>query len=447
MPTQSYTPGDTIEPPETSYTLLKKWLNRKAVFLISLTILFYCTCCGFKIVYVDKVLPDNLRWYWIPFESVVFLMTIWTMMVASFSDPGFYPKAPIEEDCEENTPLFLQVPVKNLDVQMKWCTACHMYRPLRTSHCSTCDACVSHHDHHCPWVGNCIGARNYRYFIIFLLFLLLHIISISITLGFYFANILSEDNYKETIQQKVIQLGLLVLATAFVMLFALFVVGLCGFHIYLIAKGKTTHEQVSGLTRNPYDKGCISNCISTFCSVNHDSYITNSSKFFDQEQLNYCPTMELDSYNKSSRQVKMKSVTGNLKAYQYPENFSLPPNFNYDQYGENINPQKRYTNLSSYSFSSRKHQPERASRRTHKKMENLNTKEEKISASRDDIVFSAAEPVAVSKKEYDVESNLEPNPLFIDSTQTHENTTEITQNAEPSPERMTSVHVNVSSVS
>ena len=124
----------------------------------------------------------------------------------------------------------------------------------------------------------------------------------------------------------------------------------------------------------------------------------------------------------------MKSVTGNLKAYQYPENFSLPPNFNYDQYGENINPQKRYTNLSSYSFSSRKHQPERASRRTHKKVENLNTNEKKISASRDDIVFSAAEPVAVSKKEYDVESNLEPNPLFIDSTQTHENTTEITQN-------------------
>lgn len=151
MPSQSYTAGDTIEPPETGYTLLKKWLNRKAVFLISLTILVYCTCCGFKIVYYDHVFPENITWYWYLIESVVFTMTVWTMMVASFSDPGFYPKAPMEEDCEENTPLFLQVPVKNLDVQMKWCTACHMYRPLRTSHCSTCDACVSHHDHHCKY--------------------------------------------------------------------------------------------------------------------------------------------------------------------------------------------------------------------------------------------------------------------------------------------------------
>ncbi|XP_029609162.1 palmitoyltransferase ZDHHC16A isoform X2 [Salmo trutta] len=70
--------------------------------------------------------------------------------------------------------------MKNSIPFVSMCKKCIIPKPARTHHCAICNTCILKMDHHCPWLNNCVGHFNQRYFFCF---------CVSMTLGCVYCSI------------------------------------------------------------------------------------------------------------------------------------------------------------------------------------------------------------------------------------------------------------------
>lgn len=241
------------------------------MLLLGLTVLCLVFPCRYFLTERDNPAPMVIG-------TVAAFCSISFFLLTACTDPGFIPRqnGPFSEGPTQASRIDLvhegqsrDFPVRGALVKVRYCITCCLYRPPRTSHCHKCDACVERFDHHCPWVGNCVGKRNYSYFLGFLLSTAA-MAGFGIVVSCVHLQKLTEDkeqgseSFDKASREAVPSwLVLLLCFPAF-----LFVTGLLCFHFYLLTLGKTTYERLkkSYKTYHPFSRnGPISYLRSVIC--------------------------------------------------------------------------------------------------------------------------------------------------------------------------------------
>ena len=77
-----------------------------------------------------------------------------------------------------------------------FCKKCNLIVPeeLNTAHCNKCNICILGYDHHCDWIGKCIGKGNKIFFICFFISLFLFLFSCLFTLFIIFTKLSKNSN-------------------------------------------------------------------------------------------------------------------------------------------------------------------------------------------------------------------------------------------------------------
>jgi hypothetical protein len=159
-----------------------------------------------------------------------------------------------------NNPLELKEAKKT--GERRHCKWCGKYKPDRCHHCRVCRTCILKMDHHCPWIYNCVGFYNYKYFFLLLWYSVLDLQLIAWTM--------SESVIRSwDVNTPFVTMFFLLFGETLAVFLGLLISAFFLFHIWLMLKAMTTIEfcekkmpkkgQETSDADSIYDIGCFGN--------------------------------------------------------------------------------------------------------------------------------------------------------------------------------------------
>ena len=146
----------------------------------------------------------------------------------------------VEGDEESTVPHGMTTVTAKRTGKPRYCKKCRTVKPDRAHHCSTCGRCVLKMDHHCPWLATCVGLRNYKPFLLFLIYISLFCwLCFAVSAWWVWAAITDDKQMRESM----LVVNTIVLAVLGGII-GLVLSGFTGWHIYLAMTGQTTIESL-----------------------------------------------------------------------------------------------------------------------------------------------------------------------------------------------------------
>ena len=131
-----------------------------------------------------------------------------------------------------------------------FCSICDCNVNLTSKHCGQCNRCVDDFDHHCKWLNNCVGRRNYRLFACLIADLELISALVAACSAILLENAFTGDDFKRRLRETyseenfipvVCALSLLLLVNISVLIANGQLIAL---HLWLRHKGMTTYDYI-----------------------------------------------------------------------------------------------------------------------------------------------------------------------------------------------------------
>ncbi|KLU84827.1 palmitoyltransferase PFA3 [Magnaporthiopsis poae ATCC 64411] len=172
---------------------------------------------------------------------LLYLMLNWAYSTAVFTPPGSTTDAQGYSALPSHgTPAATSFTVKS-NGELRFCKKCQARKPDRAHHCSTCRRCVLKMDHHCPWLATCVGLRNHKAFLLFLIYTtLFSLYAFAVAGDWVYNEILNNTTYVEDLMP-VNFIMLCIVAGIIGLVVGAFTI----WHLVLVGRGQTTIDSGS----------------------------------------------------------------------------------------------------------------------------------------------------------------------------------------------------------